>query len=1139
MTRTATRRRPAGARVRLLTVVLLATAVSAFGGGRAPMAVAASPAWKITSSATPTNFQPGSGNAAFVVTATNVGDAPTTGPIVVADTVPAPTVAPVEILGIDDWRINREAIAERLPLKCTLKKRSCEFAKPVIPGDSLTVVVRVSIVAGPTPATVTNVARVSGGGAATARTGEPTTVPTPVTTAAVAFGMSGYFNTLSSNLAASHPDITTSMYFNERAPNDSAASLRDVDVSLPPGVVGDPLATPRCDADGVARFECPPDTAVGVATTEAVPHLSEGRAVAEPFVSLIYNITPYPDEPAAFAFNTLVLPVRLDTSVVRESDGQYATHVKASTVAEDGSVISAMTTFWGAPAEHNGAGADQLSPKPALELEQVLEEPGFGAANGETPVPFLTAPSVCSGDPLTEGLLPLTSTTSIDSWQAPGRQLAQGVPDLSDPGWRYATSAFETPTGCERLSFQPTVALAPETLQAGAPSGYTLDVRVPQTSSTTIPATPPLQSAVVTLPAGTLASPSAASGLEACSDSSSSPAGDQFQLASSSAAACPRGSQIGRVSVTTPLLSEPLTGQLFLATPECAPCSTADAREGRMIRLLLQAQGSGVTIKVQGTVSVDQSSGRLTATFRNNPQFPFSDLRIVIDGGPRAALTNPSTCGIPESLTSELTPYSSPRPATPSSEPFEVGNCPPERFAPTFAAGTTDNQAGAYSPFTATVARTDDDGELSAIQVTTPPGLLGTLASVPLCGEAQAAAGSCPAASQIGHTTVLAGAGSSSLALPIPGGPATPVYLTGPYKGAPFGLSFVVPAVAGPFNLGTVVVRAAIHVDPVTGAVTITSDPLPSALDGVPLKLRTVGITIDRSGFMFNPTSCSHLRLAGLITSTTGAAAPVANGFQAAGCATLPFKPSFSASTQGNGTTKGNGASLDVRVATNEGPSSNASAPAEANIARVDVQLPLALPSRLTTLQQACLAAQFASNPAGCPAASDVGTAVARTPVLPVPLEGPAYLVSHGGAAFPDLVVVLQGDGVVIDLTGHTQIKNGITYSHFETVPDAPVTSFELKLPERHYSVLAAETNLCKQTRTVTVRKRVTTHVQGRAVTRLRSVTHTIAAPLLMPTKITAQNGAVVSQATKIAVTACPRLRAPRRGRKAAQRRYG
>jgi hypothetical protein len=349
-----------------------------------------------------------------------------------------------------------------------------------------------------------------------------------------------------------------------------------------------------------------------------------------------------------------------------------------------------------------------------------------------------------------------------------------------------------------------------------------------------------------------------------------------------------------------------------------------------------------------------------------------------------------------------------------------------------------------------------------------------------LCGESQAAAGTCGPESLIGHTTILAGAGPDPVTV------TGQVFLTGPYKGAPFGLSIVVPAIAGPFNLGTVVVRASIAVDPHTAALTVTSDPLPSILQGIPLRVRTVNVTVDRGGFTFNPTDCEALSVSGTITSIQGASAQVANAFHAANCAALAFAPKFSASSLAK-TSRANGAALDVKVAYPQG--------SQANIHSVTVKLPVQLPARLSTVQQACPAATFEANPSSCGEGSVVGTGTASTPILAAPLTGPAYLVSHGGAAFPDIVIVLQGQGITLDLVGNILIsKSGVTSATFANVPDAPISSFDLNLPEGPHSGLAAVGSLC-------------------------------AKPLSMPTTITAQNGAQLKQTTKIKVAGCTKVK--------------
>ncbi len=627
------------------------------------------------------------------------------------------------------------------------------------------------------------------------------------------------------------------------------------------------------------------------------------------------------------------------------------------------------------------------------------------------------------------------------------------------------------------------------TTQADEPSGYEVDLKVPQQSEEPDGlATPPLRTATVTLPAGVSISPAAADGLLGCRETGA----EGIELTSNAPGHCPEKSKVGTVTVITPLLKEPLDGSVYVAQPGCAPCSEAQAEKGEVFDLYLEvgSKNSGVHIKLPGTVEVggngteggkhnDLEPGQIRTTFANAPQDPFSELKLHLNGEARAPLANPQTCG-EFTTTSALTPWSSEAPATPASQ-FNVdwdgakGACPASLpFGPSFSAGTINPRAAAFSPFTLTFSRHDREQDLSGITVSMPQGLLGKIAGIPQCGEAEANAGTCSAASRIGSATAAAGAGSH------PFWQSGQVFLTGPYNGAPFGLSVVVPAVAGPYNLGNIVVRARIYVDPHTAQLTVISNPLPQSVDGVPLRVQTINVTTDRPGFMFNSTSCVQQAVGATIGGLQGASANVASQYAVAGCRNLPFKPSFTVSTQGK-TIKAAGASLDVKVAAK---------PGEANVRKVDVQLPLALPARLTTLQKACTEAQFNANPAGCPAASDVGVVTVHTPLLNVPLTGPAYFVSHGGAAFPDLDLVLQGENITIVLVGNTDIKHGITYSRFESVPDAPFSSFELNAPEGPHSILAANGNLCWKS-------------------------------LAMPTTLVGQNGAVIHQSTPISVTGC------------------
>jgi hypothetical protein len=631
--------------------------------------------------------------------------------------------------------------------------------------------------------------------------------------------------------------------------------------------------------------------------------------------------------------------------------------------------------------------------------------------------------------------------------------------------------------------------MLPDTLEAGAPAGYDFKLHVPQVNDPNGLSQPNVKRVVTALPMGTVVSPSAAVGLKACSDEQFyGPVSERGLEEPAKPGNCPRDSQVGTVEIRTPALPLPLTGDVFLATPDCEPCSPEDAQDGKMVRLFVQVVGegeSGIVVKLEGRTSLNQQTGQLTATFDNNPQLPFSDFKLVLAGGSRATLANPRVCG-PVSTNLDMEPWSNPFTTDVSAiSTFEVNQgCITPRFNPSFVAGTTNIQAGAYTPFTLSFGRTDADEFLNGLQMQMPQGLLGSLTGIPLCKEPEASQGTCPEGSLIGHTQVLTGPGQTPFL--VTGGK---VFLTEGYKGAPFGLSVVVPAKAGPFTLtgttgtGNVVVRAAINIDPHTAALTVTADPLPTALDGIPLQLKVVNVTVDRPGFTFNPTSCAKKAITGTLSSKESGGAHVSSSFQVTNCAGLGFKPLFKVSTSGK-TSRITGASLDARVIYPTGSR-------YANIAKVKVDLPKQLPSRLTTLQKACPAATFNANPGNCPKASIVGIARANTPVLPVQLTGPAYFVSHGGEAFPNLIIVLQGYGVRVDLTGDTFInKAGITSSTFNQVPDVPISSFELYLPQGKDSALAANGNLCNST-------------------------------LKMPTSFTAQNGAVIHQSTPITVTGC------------------
>jgi hypothetical protein len=1017
------------------------------------------PAWAITSQYS--DLAPGdsSGGGGYFITATNTGAAPTDGsPVTLTDTLPAALTAhPVEPSG-GEFASEPFSCSAGPPPTCT------DSIRPVPPGRTIYMWVPVDVAASP-PASVTDLITVSGGGVATTSA----ISQTPISATPSAFGIQSFDGATSGTdgsavtQAGSHPyelrnSFTLNSHFSEElfalVPHEDP---KDLTVNLPAGLVVNPNATPvRCTESQLENGGCPDASVVGTITVVTGTLFGGTPPAPDIQPSPIYNMVPPPGAPAALGFNAVGLGIFEHVLGGVRTGGDYGLSANIKELPQRAIALGAVTTLWGNPSDssHNA-----LRGKCAFNPGELCPVPPTNTA-------FLTMPSACSG--------PLTTSITADSWQQPGN---------------FVTSSFESHDssgnpvgvgGCDRLAFTPSIRVKPEVSVADSPSGLNVDLSVPQDglSNPNGLAEANLKRAVVTLPAGMSVNPSAADGLAACSEA-------QIGLHNANEPTCPDASKIGSVEATTPLLSETLKGGVYLAQQGNLQGNGSNPF-GSLLAIYITAEVNGALIKLAGRVQADPVTGQLTTTFDNNPQLPFSDLKLVLFGGPRAPLATPESCGTFQTV-SALSPWSAADPNNPtpaeqsiSADSFQVNSGCVGGFSPSFEAGTLNPAAGASSPFSVTFSRSDQDQDLNAITVKTPPGLLGKVAAVPLCGEPQAAQGTCSPASQIGHVAVAVGAGSDPVFLPQAGKALDPVYLTGPYKGAPFGLSVVVPAEAGPFNLGTVVVRATINVDPHTAQITITSDPLPTILQGIPVKVRAVKVIVDRLGFTFNPTSCDPMTVDGTITSAHGASIGVSSHFQAVDCANLPFKPSFSVSTQGQ-TSKASGASLVVKVAQN---------PGEANIHKVNLQLPLALPSRLTTLQKACTASQFESNPAGCPEGSFVGTATAHTPLLAVPLTGPAILVSHGGAAFPDVVFVLQGEGIRIDLVGNTDIKKGITFSRFETVPDAPISSFETSLPEGPHSVLAAYGSLCSQ-------------------------------KLVMPTTITGQNGAQVAQSTNIAATGC------------------
>jgi hypothetical protein len=758
-------------------------------------------------------------------------------------------------------------------------------------------------------------------------------------------------------------------------------AIKSVRVDLPPGLVGNPNAAATCDERQLREppptgqepgFLCPRASHIGVANV--VVSLTAPAGIP----ANVYNMEETGGHAARFAFVVAGLAVVHINADLVNVNGEYRIRTTIDSVSQLIPVLATELTLWGVPADHNGSGAARTA--------------------------FLRTPTKCGG--------PVTTTLQVSPWTAPNN---------------FETAQSTTPSGpveCENVPFDPTITVTPDTAQADTPTGLRVDIDVPQSDDPDEIATGHLDDAIVTLPAGMVISPGLASGLQGCSDAQ---LGD-----GNSPAGCPNGSKIGTVAFETPLLADPVEGEIFLGTPV----------PGNMFRLFLVGHGPGFTLKIRGSVHPDPQTGRIVAAFTDNPELPFTRFTLQFKGGPRAPLTTPPTCG-PATTTAALKPYSSATPANTSSTFIVSGNCG-GGFNPSFAAGAMSAVAGDSGGFTMTVRRPDGDQTLNRISLNLPGGLTGRLASVPLCGAAQAAAGTCGQASRVGTTVVEAGAGTQPF--PIAGS----VFLTEGYGGGELGLSIVVRVIAGPFDLGTVVVRAAIHVDERDAHLSVISDPLPQILQGIPLRLRTVGIDLDRPGFMLNPTNCGAKQIAATLESTMGASAPRSSPFRVRGCRRLDFSPKLSMAVRGRGRTRpGRRPGLRVILRQDAG---------EANLRRVAVSLPRRIALEPTTIQAVCQPEQFASQ--SCPAGSRAGSASARTPLLSGGLAGPVYLVA-GRGGIPGLGVQLDGQ-VRILLQGTTGVGGARVKNTFAGIPDVPISAFRLNLAGGRRGVLTPTRNLCR-----------------------------------------------------------------------------
>ncbi len=1033
------------------------------------------PWWRVSSESFPTNLPPAGEGKIFLV-AEDLGDAGVSGPVVITDTLPAGLTAQSIAVGLGGYGASEvfgRAFCEVQTdeVICTLPE-SLTSIFPVYGRAYADVEAQIRVKVSETAKSgEENRVSISGGGALSATVQRPIVVssaPTP-------FGVEQYelraenADGSPDTQAGSHPfQLTSVIGLNQAAEaGKPPASVKDLRFDLPPGLVGDPVPFPQCP---LAKFTalapggggenlCPDNTVVGVVSVSTTLPTNELEPL-QTFYTPLFALVPTVGEPARFGFDAAGLPIYLDTAVRTGSD--YGVTVTVPNITEISGFVSARVTFWGVPGDprHDPVrGWNCLAP--------VQGAPPCAALGQEDPPPLLSLPTSCTG--------PVHTTVEADSWQDEGAFTAPREYTFQDElGQPVGLD------GCNHLLFSPTLEVAPDGHAASTPTGLSVGVHVPQEPLLSAEglAPPDVKVIAVTLPEGVQINPAGAGGLQACSQA-------QIALGSPGPSSCPEASKVGTVVITTPLLPEPVEGGVYLAEQNNNPF-------GSLVGLYLEAQNAkaGVVIKLAGEVALNPVSGQLVATFPNGPQLPFEEARLHFFGSDRAPLSTPPSCGA-YTTTASVSPWSGNAPVGASSTfditsgPDETGCASPRPFTPGFAAGSTNVQAGAYTPLTLTMSRPDADQTLAKLSIVFPPGVSAGLQGVKLCEEPQAAQGNCPAESQIGQVIVSAGLGGDPFSVE-----TGKAYITGPYEGDPFGVEIVVPAIAGPFNLGTEVVRSKIDVDPTDAHLTVVSDAFPTILDGIPLQLQHVNVTVNRPGFVFNPTSCEPMKLTGELQSTEGATADVGVPFQVTNCAALSFKPVFKASTSAK-TSRVQGASLHVTLTLPTGARGTLS-----NVAKVKVSLPKQLPSPLKTLQKACTEKVFAEDPANCPIASKVGEATVGTPVLEGPLSGPAYFVSHGGAKYPELIMVLVGeDGVTVQVHGETFIsKAGITSATFNTVPDVPFSTFELTLPEREYPALSANGNLCKGT-------------------------------LLMPTELVGQNGLKINQSTKISVVGCPKTK--------------
>jgi hypothetical protein len=806
-------------------------------------------------------------------------------------------------------------------------------------------------------------------------------------------------------------------------------TIKDLIDELPAGLVGNPTAVPTCTVRIVEEKLCSGDAQVGLVTAY---HGSTSETAP------IYNTIAPEGAAARFAGE-----INLSTSAFIDSGvrtgGDYGITSGGYNISPLANTYGVTVSLWGVPAA-GAHDAERFCPVSGGGREK-------GCSSAQPERPFLSNPTACVG--------PLTAKAKLDAYQGPGE-------------WAEASVVMPAMTGCETVGFEPSIEVTPTSQISDSPTGLEVDLHVPQNEDPEGLATADLKDAAVKLPQGFTLNPSSANGLSACTPAQFglvTAAGVSPIHTTASPAECPAASKIGSVEVDTPLLGHPLPGGVYVAQPYANPFDSLLA-----IYIAVNDPISGVVIKLAGDIEIGPE-GQLTTSFDENPQLPFEDFKLDFFGGDLAALKTPATCGSFDTE-STLTPWSAPASGTQLTDTSTVdqaagaGSCPttaaqdPTGFS--FQAGSESPLAGGYTPFVLHLSRPDGSQQFSALTVTPPPGLLGSLAGIPYCPEAvlaeaaaksgaeEQASPSCPSGSQLGTVVVGAGAGLKPY---YAGGKA---YLAGPYKGAPLSLAIVTPAVAGPYDLGDVVVRSALKVNPQTTQITVVSGPLPTELKGIPLDIRSIAVKLDRQGFTLNPTNCESMAAGGAVSTTAGVTVAVSNRFQVDGCRSLPFKPRLALRVFGK-TNRDSKPRLRAVLQTKAG---------EANIRRAQVNLPHSLFLEQAHIKTVCTRVQWAEgdgNGSACPGGSIYGYARAFSPLLEHPVEGPVYLRSSSHK-LPDMVAALNGQ-ISVELDGKVDSgPNQGLRNTFEIVPDAPVSKFILELKGGGKGLLVNSENLCSKT---------------------------------------------------------------------------